>query len=228
MRGCEAYWSACTSSARVTPCSSAMGASASIESGVIEICTRAIGKPSFAAALICSVMYSMSSSWVEQAIAVDADVGVDGERGRDESDLGDEVAEPAGERVVDRREAAEAREPDDLEARAVALGGDLADEALEVVLAAVEGAGEAVERDALDRGAERRVMPPPPSWSWCRALRCAARLGVGDDDVGDVEREVDARPRARHRLPTGMSPDSTAESMGNHHSSVFVAQLVEA
>ena len=56
MRGCDAYWSACTSSARVTPCSSAIGASASIESGSIEICTRAIGKPSFAAALICSVM----------------------------------------------------------------------------------------------------------------------------------------------------------------------------
>ena len=56
--------------------------------------------------------------------------------------------------VVDLREAAEAREADDLEARAEALGGDLADQAFEVVLAAVERAGEAVERDALDGRAE--------------------------------------------------------------------------
>ena len=90
----------------------------------------------------------------EQAIAVDADVGVHGERRGHEPDLVDEVAEPAGERVLDVREAAEAGEADDLQARAVALGGDLADQALEVVLAAVERAGEAVEGDALDRGSE--------------------------------------------------------------------------
>ena len=85
---------------------------------------------------------------------MDADVGVHGERGRHQPDLVDQVAEPAGERVLDRREPAEAREPDDLETRAVALGGDLADQPLEVVLAAVERAGEAVERDALDGRAE--------------------------------------------------------------------------
>ena len=111
---------------------------------------------------------------VQEPVAVDADVGVDREGGRHETDLGDEVAEPAGEGVVDRREAAEAREADDLEARAVAVGRDLADEGFEVVLAAVEGAGEAVEGHALDGSAEVLVIPSPPSWSWCRAPRCGA------------------------------------------------------
>jgi hypothetical protein len=63
---------------------------------------------------------------------VDADVGVHGERRGDKSHLVDEIAELAREPVVDLGEAAEAGEADDLEARAVALGGDLADEPLEV------------------------------------------------------------------------------------------------
>ena len=85
---------------------------------------------------------------------MDADIGVHGERGRDQADLVDQVAEPSRERVLDLREAAETRESDDLEPRAVALGGDLSDQLFEVVLAAVERAGEAVERDALDGRAE--------------------------------------------------------------------------
>jgi hypothetical protein len=90
----------------------------------------------------------------QHPIAMDADVGVDRERRGDEAGLVDEVAEPARERVVDVGEPAEARESDDLEAGAVAVGRDLADEALEVVLATVEGAREAVERDPLDGRAE--------------------------------------------------------------------------
>jgi hypothetical protein len=90
----------------------------------------------------------------EQAIAMDADVGVHGERRGHEADLFYEVAEPARERVLDRREAAEAGESDDFEPGSVPLGGDLADQPLEVVLAAVERAGEAVQGDALDGSAE--------------------------------------------------------------------------
>ena len=81
MRGCDAYWSACTSSASVTPCSSAIGASASIESGVIEICTRAIGKPSFAAAADLPAHVLEQLVLRQQPVAVQADVGVDRERG---------------------------------------------------------------------------------------------------------------------------------------------------
>ena len=103
-----------------------------------EICTRAIGKPSLAAA----------------SVAVDADVGVHRERRGHEADLVDEFAELPREAVVDLGEAAEAREADDLEAGTVPIGRDLPDEALEVVLAAVEGPREAVEGDALHGRAE--------------------------------------------------------------------------
>ena len=91
---------------------------------------------------------------VEQAIAVDADVCVHRERGRDQAELVDEAAEPVGECWLDRGEPAEAGESDDLQARPEALGRDLADEPLEVVLATVEGAGEAVEGDPLDGRSE--------------------------------------------------------------------------
>src|SRR4051794_3235342 len=90
----------------------------------------------------------------EEAVPADADVGVDREGRGHEVDLGDEVSEPPDERVVELREAAEAREADDLESGSVAVGGDLADQTLEVVFAGVEGAREAVERDALDGGSE--------------------------------------------------------------------------
>ena len=125
---------------------------------------------------------------------MDADVGVHGERRGDEPDLVDEVAEPAGEPVVDLGEPAEAREPDDLQARAVALGRDLADQPLEVVLAAVERAGEAVERDALDRRAERRRSCRHRLHGLGVVLLDVEHLVLADDDVGDVQREVDVDP----------------------------------
>ena len=97
-RGCDAYWSACTSRARVTPCSSAIGQRAPPSSRAsIEICTRAIGKPSLAAALIWRRHVLDQLVLVQQPVAVDADVGVDRERRGHQPDLGDEVAEPAGE-----------------------------------------------------------------------------------------------------------------------------------
>ena len=73
---------------------------------------------------------------VQQPVAVDADVSVHGERGGDQPNLVDKIAEPANEVVVDPvREAAEAGESDDFEPRAEAFGRHFADQAIEVVLA---------------------------------------------------------------------------------------------
>ena len=57
----------------------------------------------------------------------------------------------------------------------------------------MEGAGEAVERDALDGCAECCVGHAATAFMVLDVvLFDVERLGVGDDDVRDVEREVDA------------------------------------
>ena len=122
-------------------------------SGLSEIWTRASGKPSRAAAEIWSSMYSISSSSVSSRSRRMPDVGVDRARREHQTGVGDDPLEPVDERVVEVGETAEAREPDDLQARAHPVRGDLADQALEVDLAGMERAGEAVEGDALDRAA---------------------------------------------------------------------------
>ena len=173
-----------------------------------EICTRAIGKPSFAAASIWRRMYSISSSCVRSrsrrmpmSAFTASDVGT-----RPTSSTRSRNQPAKRSSIVG--EAAEAREPDDLETGAVALGRDLADQALEVVLAGVEGPREAVEGDALDRRAERGAHACNRLHGLGVVLLDVEHPVVADDDVRDVELQVDVdlvlgiAGLRRGRLPT--------------------------